>query len=40
MWIERYEALLRNLGPSQKGTMTEEYLLRQLALARRIADQE
>ncbi len=40
MWIERYEALIDDLKPSQKGTIVETYLIKQLELAKKITSQE
>jgi hypothetical protein len=40
MWIERYEKLVNDLRPSQKGTIVEEYLFQQLELSKKIASEE
>lgn len=40
MWIERYESLLGDLKASDKGTLVESYLLRQLELSKKIANEE
>mgnify|MGYP006193821769 CR=1 FL=1 len=36
MWADRYELLLKDLKPKQKGTIVEEYLLKQLELTQKI----
>lgn len=40
MWIERYELLLGQLKPSQRGSEVESYLLKQLELAKNISANE
>ncbi len=40
MWIERYEALIDDLKASQKGTIVETYLTKQLELSKKIAAEE
>jgi hypothetical protein len=40
MWIERYESLIDDLKPSQKGTIVETYLTKQLELSKKIAAEE
>jgi hypothetical protein len=40
IWIERYEALIDDLKASQKGTIVETYLTKQLELSKKIAAEE
>jgi hypothetical protein len=40
MWISRYERLLKELKPKQKGTIVEEYLNQQLELSKNIVNAE
>lgn len=40
MWIERYESLIDALKPSDKGSLTESYLNRQLELWKKILSEE
>lgn len=40
MWVERYEALLDDLKPSQRGTIVESYLTKQLELSKKIVSEE
>ncbi|MFL5810479.1 MAG: hypothetical protein ACJ749_13235, partial [Flavisolibacter sp.] len=40
MWIERYESLINDLKTSQRGTIVETYLTKQLELSKKIAAEE